>query len=176
MSSPQMTAEPKIDQVELYVHITFALLEPAVVSNSSTDHWFGYVNNLLSQCDPQTSSNSTWKLVRNTNTQVLTKNLFTQTLWGWGTTVCVWTSPPGDSAACWSLSTLGYRNCCTSFAFVFFNLIYALCLYLYLYICVYLAKQRVCSQFSVPLSIHWSIWQNWLSSWHLQSPDVENEK
>lgn len=60
---------------------------------------------------PWDSSNSiTWKLDRNTNSQVPPQKLQDQELWRWGPAVHVLTSPPRDSHAHLSLRTTALGN------------------------------------------------------------------
>lgn len=53
-----MKAEIKMDNVKLYVHITFDPLEPAVVSKSSTDHLVMSVILLIQSPDQQQAPGS----------------------------------------------------------------------------------------------------------------------
>lgn len=117
----------------------------------------------LRQCGPQSSScSSTWELVRDANSQALTKNLVTQTLWDWGPIIGDATSLLGDSmpATVWAPRVMWI----VVLHLLFKSHIYPISIS---NPSIYLNRESI-PELACHSYIHWFIWQNWLSSWHLR--------
>lgn len=136
------------------------LLEPAVLFHLSTDHLVMSV--ILSIVPRAVAAAAPGSFLEMQKSQALTKNLVIQTLWDWGPTVCVQTSPLGDSmhAKFWTSRVMW---------------IAVLHVLLKAHICpiticnpsIYLNRESI-PDLACYSYIHQFVWQNWLSSWHLQ--------
>lgn len=118
---------------------------------------------------PQSNSNIAWKLVRNANAQALTKKLLTQILWGRGTKIVSELALRGIllPAEVWAPWVTWIAALHLLFLISCIPYIYTLYLHPYLYLYVYLSKQKESvpnlSVPFIPLLAHLTRWTKLLA-------------